>query len=285
MTIRALIGSNSILLNIPRRRKKEKVITTKTKNLPKQHLEATNTMLTRNALFLIASALGCGASGTPQNRLLQAEDSGLKLARLLQGRDLQFDDLPDICSGYELIIDEIPNGRDSCDCDGLSIHCLFHAVCQEGSDDPRCADAVMYEVSFEDDELTILSCAAIAEGNFLETCAKISLGPDLMLDQCIQASYGGEPCDCEVCEDRAGLSLDCTMYDERAQTDCQSMALGQVSPMVHGFNHSAPVPAELPTVDDAATHAAATASGSAGTQKTILAMSVYLVVFSMVAFF
>jgi hypothetical protein len=127
----------------------------------------------------------------------------------------------------------------------------------------------MYEVSFEDEELTILSCAAIVEGNFLETCAKISLGPDLLLDQCLLASYGGQPCDCNVCEGRGSLSIDCTMYDDRAATDCQAMGLAQVVPMVHGFNHTAPVPEELPTVDDASSEV----SGSPSQAATVAALS------------
>ena len=237
--------------------------------------------LQSTTLFLLLTTFAYGASAmTPHERLLTENDSGMQMARLLQEtRHLQYEDMPDICSGFEMIIDQIPNGRQSCDCDGIAIHCLFHAVCPEGVDDARCADAVVYEVSFEDDELTIMSCAAIAEGNFLETCAKISLGPTLMLDQCLYGSYGGEPCDCEVCEDRQSLSLDCTMHDPRAKTTCQSMVLAEVSPMVHGFNHSAPVP-ELPTVSDARA-----VSGAPTKQLALLALSVSSVIVLLAAIF
>lgn len=198
--------------------------------------------------FLLFTLAKEGASA--HNGLLVEHDSGVQLTQLLRQRQLQTNDLPDICSAYEQIIDQIPNGRDSCNCDGLSVHCLFRAVCPEGTNDPRCLDAVMYEVRFENQQLTVLSCASLSEGNFLETCAKVSLGPDLMLDQCLLGSYGGQPCDCHVCDDRSGLSLDCSMYDPRAVTNCSSMALGQVTPMVDGFNQTAAVPKDLPATTD-----------------------------------
>ena len=200
-------------------------------------------MFSRVLPFLLVSA----ASASTVPRLLSASDPGMTMARRLQD---QFDQLPDICSGFELIIDEIPDGRDSCECDGTRVNCLFRAVCPEGhKDEARCADTVLYEVAFEEDEVTVLSCAAIAEGGFKETCAKVSLAPDLQLDECMVGSYGGQPCDCDVCADRNSLLLDCTAYDPRAKADCQAMGLAQLTPVVHGFNTTAPPPPDQDSID------------------------------------
>jgi len=194
--------------------------------------------------FLLAALIGASSAITQNSRLLRTSENGLEMIRLLQQRQMQdaFEDMPDICAGFELIIDEIPEGRDSCDCDGSAVHCLFHADspdCPEGQECAIAPDAVLYEVAFEEKELTVLSCAAIAAGDFAETCAKVSLAPDLQLDQCLLATYGQQPCDCDICPDRASLLLDCSMYDKRAITDCHAAGLGQLTPMVHGFNTSA----------------------------------------------
>lgn len=164
------------------------------------------------------------------------------MARRLQ-RQLQanYDGIPDICTGFELIIDEIPNGRDSCDCDGVSVNCLFTAVCPQGHEDNKeCMDAVEYVVSFEDGLITVLSCALVAEADFEETCAKVSLADNLQLGECILGTYGGLPCDCSVCEGQGSLLLDCTEYDSRAITNCQAAGIGEIAPLSHGFNKNNP---------------------------------------------
>lgn len=189
-------------------------------------------------LMLIGSV-----AASPTQRVLSSMEPGMVMARRLQD---VFDDLPDICSGFELIIDEIPGGRDSCECDGSRVTCLFRAICPEGhKEENRCADTVLYEVAFEQQEITILSCASITDGGFDETCAKVSLAADLELDKCLVASYGGLPCDCDVCPDRNSLLLDCSAYDQRAKSDCMAIGLADVTPMVHGFNTSAPPPPEI----------------------------------------
>ena len=206
------------------------------------------------------------------------------LARRLQN---QFENLPDICVGFELIIDEIPGGRDSCDCDGTRVNCLFRAICPEGhEDEARCADTVLYEVAFEQKEITVLSCASIVDGGFEETCAKVSLAADLNLHECLVGSYGGQPCDCDVCADRNSLLIDCSAYDPRAKSDCQAMGLGELTPMVHGFNTSAPPP---PSIDndsidgEADTEVASLKSESGAVQKattvvcSLLALAVPIV--------
>ena len=197
-------------------------------------------MLTRATSLQLLLATAVIGQGAATNRLL-ASDHGMQMIRLLQESNLQVEDFPDICAGFELLIDEIPDGRDSCECDGSAVHCLFHAVCPEGEEDQsKCADTVLYEVAFEETDVTVLSCAALSEGGFEETCAKVSLAPDLQLDQCLFGSYGGKPCDCEVCPDRGSLKLDCTAYDKRAQATCTSgMGLGQMTPIAHGFNTTA----------------------------------------------
>ena len=131
------------------------------------------------------------ATAFEQRQLLSEDHAGMRVARRLE-RQLQFEDLPDICQGFELIIDEIPEGRDSCDCDGTSVNCFFRAHCEPGHEnEPHCMDAVEYIVAFENDMITVESCALITEGGFEETCAKVSLAGDLQLAECMQGSYGG----------------------------------------------------------------------------------------------
>lgn len=197
-------------------------------------------MMTRSIFFLVVATATFGESSASPQRLLK-HTQGIDIARRLE-RELQFDDLPDICQGFELLIDEIPNGRDSCDCDGISVNCLFKGVCPEGTTDDAadCTDAVEYVVSFENDEITVLSCALIVEGGFSETCAKVALAPDLQLGECVFGTYGGQPCDCDVCEGRGALRLDCSQYDERAVTSCQSAGIGQITPLSNGFNTTIP---------------------------------------------
>ncbi|CAB9529020.1 expressed unknown protein [Seminavis robusta] len=207
-------------------------------------------MISRSLNLLLAAAFFGAASAESPRRLLSSNDAGMLLARGLGQRRLQYQDLPDICQSFELLIDEIPNGRDSCDCDGTSVNCLFKAVCPEGQeDDPHCADTVMYRVAFEDEEVSVTSCAAISEGGFEETCARVSLAPDLQLDKCEEGTYGGRPCDCEVCDNRASLLLDCSVYDARAKTSCAPIGLGEIKPLAHGFNTTAPPPEEMESLD------------------------------------
>ena len=198
-------------------------------------------MFSRCLPIVLALAALTKTTALQQERLLSEDHVGMQVARSL--RELQFEDLPDICTGFELIIDEIPNGRDSCDCDGTQVACLFRAVCdEEHKDEPHCMDAVEYVVAFENDLITVLSCALIVEGNFEETCAKVSLAGDLQLGECLTGTYGGKPCDCTVCEGRGSLLLDCSAYDPRAKTSCTAMGIGQMSPLSSGFNTTAPPP-------------------------------------------
>ena len=68
-------------------------------------------MLSRIFLLLVVSS----ASASPAQRQLSSKEPGMAMARRLQD---VFEDFPDLCAGFELIIDEIPGGRDSCECDG-----------------------------------------------------------------------------------------------------------------------------------------------------------------------
>ena len=196
-------------------------------------------------LLTAASVSKCSAVFSPGS-LLSENDVGMQLVKSFGERRLELENLPDICTGFELIIDEIPDGRNSCACDGVSVNCLFKAACEEGVvQNPKCGDTVKYVIAFENQIITIESCAAISEGGFQETCALVSLAPDLQLDECLEGTYGGRPCDCQVCDSRSGLLLDCTAYDERAKTSCQALGLGQLTPMIDGFNTTSPPPDEL----------------------------------------
>jgi hypothetical protein len=203
-------------------------------------------MFIRSLSLLLAAAVVSGSSAA----FMSENDAGMQLVKRLGERHLQLEDLPDICTGFELIIDEIPDGRNSCACDGVSVNCLFKAACEEGPvENPKCGDTVKYVITFENQVITIESCASISEGGFQETCALVSLAPDLQLDECLEGTYGGRPCDCDVCDSRTGLLLDCTAYDERAKTNCQPLGLGQLTPMIDGFNTTSPPPDELENQD------------------------------------
>lgn len=205
----------------------------------------------------------------------------MSLARRLQS---QIEDLPDICSGFEMIIDEIPDGKDACECGGSTIDCVFHGVCPEGKfDSAHCADTILYQVAFEAKDITVLSCAKLQEGNFKETCAKVSLAPDLQLGECIVGRYGGQECSCDVCADQNSLRLDCSMYDPRAVADCTAMGLSDISPMVHGFNVTAPAPeigdqGQLYGQVDPTTLEGDNVSGAIQTATTVVSLASVLVV-------
>jgi hypothetical protein len=201
-------------------------------------------------LLLAAAVLNKSSATSSHGQFTSDNEAGMLLVKRLGERHLQLDSFPDICTGFELIIDEIPDGRNSCACDGLSVNCLFKAACEEGVvENPKCGDTVKYVITFENQVITIESCASISQGGFEETCALVSLAPDLQLDECLEGTYGGRPCDCQVCDSRSGLLLDCTAYDERAKTNCQPLGLGQLTPMINGFNTTEPPPDEQENQD------------------------------------
>jgi len=211
-------------------------------------------MASKISFFVVLSSSFLFAASVSTSRLLR-EGLTPELKRALQTGS-PFDDIPDVCSGFELIIDQLPEGRDACSCQGRSVECTFKGECPE-EDSPGCGDSISYGVNFEGSSLFVSSCAEMHAVELKEVCAEVSIGPDLALDSCKMASYGGEPCDCSICEDGASLNLDCSMHDPRVVSNCTSMSFGQLEPLnpqdLGNFGTTIPPPSKPGTEQETAT--------------------------------
>ena len=127
----------------------------------------------------------------------------------------------DVCGGFQLIADQIPNGEEDCQCvNGSQIQCTLSGACSE--DRSICTDLVGLSFQFlvqdqQVNRLKLSACFSYA-AEFAATCIETIIAPNQQLEACNSATYGGEECLCAVCDDNKSLSLDCTKHHPQASS-------------------------------------------------------------------
>lgn len=127
----------------------------------------------------------------------------------------------DICGGFQMIADQIPNGKSSCICKDNSVQCTLPGQCS--SDGSVCTDTLALSFGFlvensKVSNMLLSACFSYTKG-FQPTCIQTTLGYDQAIKTCNKATYGGEACICQVCNDEKSLSLDCSMHDPKASSN------------------------------------------------------------------
>lgn len=120
----------------------------------------------------------------------------------------------DICGGFDLIADQIPDGKRSCICQNSRVDCTLEGQCSV--DRSVCTDTVSISFQFQvnNDEVTrmrLSSCFTYTE-EFDTTCIDTFIGRGQTLESCNRATYGGKNCLCAVCGDNKSLALDCSTH-------------------------------------------------------------------------
>lgn len=132
------------------------------------------------------------------------------------------------CGEYHFVVEQIPEDTATCNCNGTAVSCEFEMVCHKS--EQLCARPAEITINF-DGEASISSCSEYTS-DFEETCVDISIGADRLLDECNSVTYGDKRCFCEICDDRASVSIDCSMYHPRATTGmCQPIHLIELNLM------------------------------------------------------
>lgn len=140
-----------------------------------------------------------------------------------------FTDVQGPCGDLQYAVQKIPENTATCECADGSVTCEFGEICRK--DDGVCAAPVEMTFVFEGMR-SVKSCSNFTTGEFEKTCVEISIGSDRLLDTCTSASYGGLPCSCKVCEDRASVNVDCSAYKPLASTGgCQNVHLMNLTSM------------------------------------------------------
>jgi len=109
-----------------------------------------------------------------------------------------------------------------CACDGsvasnLNIGCNFRYQCSEGS--PLCT-SINVNYTMSTNVITVGACIDFEYDTFDEVCFSYSFDITGETNQSCGATYGGNPCECEI--DDFCLQLDCSMYLPGAEMDtCQ----------------------------------------------------------------
>ena len=141
------------------------------------------------------------------------------------------------CGELEYVVNRMPEDTATCTCNGDSVNCEYAEVCRE--DDGICAAPVEMALTFEG-KRSFSSCSEFTT-DFERTCVEISIAGDRLLDECVSATYGGNTCFCEVCEDRTSVNIDCSIHKPLASTGgCQDvhlldLSLLQLRPFVPEF--------------------------------------------------
>lgn len=144
------------------------------------------------------------------------------------------------CFLYSLLATEMPDTSDRCICDGEStINCYLDNVCSDGV----CADQLDLVVSIDNGN-DAETCMDFSDDRFEETCVSVAANLDGTLMGCNYATYDGQECGCEICDDNMSISVDCSMYNEYATVTCQTME--GIEPQVLAFR--------APPVDDDCNH-------------------------------
>jgi hypothetical protein len=127
----------------------------------------------------------------------------------------------DVCGGFDLIADQIPNGKESCICQDSQVHCTLDGRCAE--DRSICTDVVGMSFQFlvEDEQVNrmkLSACFTYTE-EFEATCIETIIGEGQKLKACNGATYGGKNCLCAICGDEKSLALDCSSHHPMATSN------------------------------------------------------------------
>ena len=134
--------------------------------------------------------------------------------------------LMDVCGGFSLIADQMPNGVNSCTCNNSTqeVQCTFQVDCATEEQAP-CTDVVGLSFQFLVDEqdsavnrMKLSACFTYTE-EFEPTCIEPLIGRGQTLEACSSATYGGKRCDCAICDDSKSLSLDCSDHHPGASSN------------------------------------------------------------------
>jgi len=136
---------------------------------------------------------------------------------------------PRDCFLYNMLMAEMPDAAEWCICDGeTAINCYMDNVCSDGA----CADELDLVVSIDNGN-NAETCTKFSDDRFQETCVSVEANLDGTLMGCNYATYDGQHCNCEICDDNLSISVDCSMYNEYATVTCQGME--GVEPQVLAF--------------------------------------------------
>jgi len=218
-----------------------------------------------------------------------------------------------ICAFYEAYSDTIPNATDFCSCEEF-VSCFMPNACGEPEDIPdielesgnttdvqafvdgeQCAENLSMNISLTPDGGQVLyqACGTYATQGLLETCINAQGPPAITeptISECLNVTYGGELCSCEVCNGGQGLDIDCTAFNANATSNgCQVYNANDMNTLLPAFGmdpmavddaqeilDDAAEEPEEPEVDDSA--------GSSGVQKfgalmvisSVLASTIFL---------
>jgi hypothetical protein len=127
----------------------------------------------------------------------------------------------DICGGWELIANEIPNGEQDCLCQDSQVQCALGGKC--AVDRSVCTDVV--DISFQFlvadeavNQMKLSACFTYTD-EFEATCIEALIGKGQKLEACERATYGGKDCLCAICGDEKSLSLDCSSHHPLATSN------------------------------------------------------------------
>jgi hypothetical protein len=138
---------------------------------------------------------------------------------------------PDVCDFIELALgmgtEFVMDANCSCDEDPLSSGLQIHCNYQECAPGTEICGAVDLKFGFggANGAINMTSCSDFTGDAFEETCFSYSTGDAMSFsDQKCEASYGGQPCGCEI-ENGIFLSIDCADLLPGAVADSQGLSM------------------------------------------------------------
>jgi len=132
-----------------------------------------------------------------------------------------------LCAGFDLVVNNFPNGQGACDCPDRTVRCSYAEVCPPGAGLCATTDLTMDLVGAD---LAVSSCADFRE-RYQRTCVDCNVVEGVIAT--CAAQYDSQNCTCTPCANGTGVEVDCSGYDEGAVTGCQIMA--PFSPMIPDF--------------------------------------------------
>jgi len=142
------------------------------------------------------------------------------------------------CKLYQTLESTINNMDEMCGCsaDGLSLECRTFNLASGDTD----AESVEMRISegSASNKYEIENCIRFDNDNRYDvtciTTSVIRVRGDLTHDKCLGATFGGMSCQCKICDDKNGIDIDCTAFEDKVKTDgCQRYDAGQ--PFVADF--------------------------------------------------
>ena len=169
----------------------------------------------------------------------------------------------DVCGGFQLIEDQIPNGKESCICRDSQVHCTLQGSCSE--DRTVCTDVVGMSFQFlvENEKVSRMKLSAcfMYTEEFEPTCIETLIGHGQTLEKCNSATYGGKACMCAICGDNKSLSLDCTKHHPAA-TSSGCYLLSDALPSLSKFDEPSQRPQSRRTTEETSSSSGAPMNGT-----------------------